>query len=1613
MPDHFIDRGSPIQGIEKTARDNRVPHNIPRKLENLSLPDQRLVRRAGYHPHGPKVDRQMLCKSTGSSAIGKFQTEEDWFQEVQKTPLSYALLRWHDDYQPKGTRDWTVEFGLRIGDKEHLVLDPFTRRVNTTGVTNYDQREPGVYVYDQTLIVNKGIDVNVGTPGSPGARQNLPDVPIGTTALAVGYSATKIFVTGSIVNLAAHANAGDYYPKAYTLAHAITTYTPGTLYHIGIVYDTSGRTLKFYVNGVLASTTSTFTLPANMGFPGEYDAINGKTTSLQRDIVLLNECTVRGGYSSATNVANGGFHNAPVFDHSYGHSGAANDHSMPWCLSPPRGTAMRDLRIWHQELSAAELLASKNSRESAVSVTNLKGQWALDDGGTICRQWDGVPGYGVGQRDITVHSSYPSYVAMVGGLHGLGLRFTDGQYMSISSHHSDKVYRNDWSHWLTGVFEHEPLPDASNTYTHLRSQGKNDFTVQVQIRPLSLQQELTKHNSNSDLLEHTNGGGTAARTDCKMGWGDNAVSAAVGSDRYMLTDGKSAPSDATPVGQYLGHIVGADRAGAVNGLANLQTNRGFDQTIWSVEGQSDYDGLTTDGYQHADGQRERKPVARGLIDPDGKVVFEVRKAYGISDTGNNNPVMLRLKSATTLSPHNTYVITFIQRAIYEYDSSDEIVISESCQFEIWIWNETGAGAKPTSPDSKYVFDAAWTGVTDAFKSCSMRHVSNYDIIVGASEVNSGWDHSISAPLDASGTPRTEGPWKVPQHSMSPWQDQPLFADIGYFRFWATSLNDGAIEGVSGVSLSKTDYNASLIFNLEIEEISGSKVKNKSRYPLFFELGYKGWGTPQGYLDRTADNAGTSMPHYKQEILPGAWMMEDCLGFIGLQDNTYDNKKNDAGDDSEDLYHSTSVNLLAPFQSTLTQAFGLLTAYSDSLYYDAAVDGTYVPVHLQGGGCLNEFVPGEIWRGTSIGDRTILTSRGGLPKVYNGKNLVYAGFKRWSGGIPIVENSPVSGSGGKAGDLVIGEWYGVRVVYFDEHDSIMQVSPVRVIQLTDETSHGKKTAAIRLANIPPHYDPRVTSIRIYRTYGQDTEDLARYVPVFPDSVGSLPNKFIRRFHLYKSDADLLPAPLDTSRTEFPQCQYSASYNGRLFLAGDPIIPDALYFSDAGNPESVDTVEKFRVIEEGSGDKITGLVSMYGSLYVIKVNSIWKVVDVGGNQFQMDRVAKVGAVSDRSIQFLTIPDTGRNAIFFWSQHGPYLYDGSTTQYIGRSIEEQDQAGETHAEYTWLDPKSCITLHDIRRREIIVIHRPKVLISGNRIRSESYSDAVVFNYRSRGWYRYKGLMGTVALSQSFTGGVYTGFFGNVEPSPEGAPTSAEYTSVPAEQPNRGETNVYHAFLGGAGGQLYKWAEGKLDGINSTEVTAGFANPLTLATYSASSKPYVITATITATTLINKSLSDCWLTIHNTTSNLFFTVKIVELRVSGTTATFYVKDVDMSLAAFAFTPAGGDKLYVSQAPVVAEFPWDPLAESPDGMMDDKKISQLITWHEAAWLYKTAKNYDDATVNSYKALTDASGEQKKTIINRSCEAIKLHLMSFALESRLDAYGYVVSTDRRSSMPKG
>lgn len=1599
MPEHFVDRGAPLQGIEKTARDNRVPYHIPRSMVNLSLPDQRVVRRPGFEAHGEKVHRQILCKSTGTATLGKTNEDEEWKSELHKTPLSYGLLRWHADYQPKSTRDWTVEFGLTLGDAETLVTDTFERRAKF-GTFNYVFREKGVYVYDQTVISNHFLH-NEGTTASPATDTSMTPgtsydaFPL--TALAVGFREDKLFVTGGIIVLQAHGTPGirgRYYVKAYTLDHTIASYIPGKEYHIGIVYDTTGRTLKFYVDGVLAvGSVNTYTLPANHGFPGEEDVVNGLVPGvwppLQRDIVLLNEGIVRGGYGSACHGDPLSGHNYQTYYHSYDGTGGLDDASMPWCLSPPRGTGMRDLRIWHQELTAAELLASKDSREPAIALTNLKGSWPLDDGGPICRIWQKTPRFEAtpsDPKDITLHHSYPGYVGHTELLHELGLRFADGQHMILSLASTDDIFNRDEAALVKRVFGHDSRGNGSGEERY-RVQGKHDFTVQVQIRPADKPQEINRSEDSEVQNELTNSAGIAERNKMQYAGYDTGSGHNNGAKNYWLTDGNRDPG---AVKTTMDIVTSADKAASVLDR-DRQSHRAFDQTIWSVEGTGGISDATS-----SDGQRDRKIVARGLISPDGHVVFELYKSMGTDGTDANPPVLIRLESVAQLSANNTYIVTFVQRVKPSIVSTK--LETNDFDIEIWIWDQTAAGAKPTAPNSKRSFDASWAGASTSWKTSSYRHNENYDIIIGASYVNSGYDYSISSPLDIATSP-TVGPWKVPQHFMSAWQDQVLFADVGYFRMWANALEQGQISEASAISIAKADYTPSLIFNLEIQEISGTRVTNKSRYPLWFDLGYKSWGEPQGYRDTTLDPASAAtngMKHYKASMVPGAWAFEDCLGWMAHVNHLYDNKQRVLPFGSSDIYASTQVKLLAPYQSTLTQAFGLLAGYNDSLRYDEAVNGSFINLHLHGGGLLNEFVPGEIWRGTSIGDRTILTSRGGVPKVFNGRNLTYAGFKKWTGGIISAESSPASNRyGGADGSILFDKWYGVRIVYFNSANSIEHVSPIVVLKLA-ANNHTNPTGAIRVSNIPAHYDSRVTSIRLYRTLGQFSEDLARFSPLFPGRKEVTVNMFTSFLHMTDADEELLPAPLNLNQTTFPQVQYSASYNGKLWLAGDPIVPDALYYSVSGNPETVDTFENRRIIEEGSGDKITGLVAAYGALFVFKVNSIWRVVDVGGNQFQIDKISPVGAVSDRSILFITIPDSGRNAIFFWSQHGPYLYDGSTTQYLGRSIEEQDQAGESLAEYAWLDPTTTLALHDVRRREIIVVYTPKHGVP--KVVSKDQSMAVVFNYRTRGWYRYKGMIGTVALSQSFTGGNYVGFY-DVDPN------------APAL---KGETNVYHAFLGGNGGQVYRWAEGQEDGISSAERDSGFSNPYTLIAFSSSGNPSTYTYTQGAGHLTSKSLSNLWLTVYRPSTLVFFTIKIVEVKVAVNTTdvTLYVAPKTLENESLPFTPTAGDKLYVAQVPAEIEFPWDTLAESADGLMDDKTVKELVTWANKQWLMKHGENYDDSTIGSYVALTTSAGKQQKDIVNQSCEAFKLFLASLELEARLDAFGYQVNIERRSGMPK-
>ena len=131
MTRKYLDRGGNIAGIEKTARDSRVPYSFPRSLVNVGLRDGRISRRNGLGKYsGFSVQGLQLGKHTAtiSENISTAPTTNFQHSAIFKTPLSYGLLKWHEDFQPVSTADFTVELVVTLGDLEELVSVPWHRK---------------------------------------------------------------------------------------------------------------------------------------------------------------------------------------------------------------------------------------------------------------------------------------------------------------------------------------------------------------------------------------------------------------------------------------------------------------------------------------------------------------------------------------------------------------------------------------------------------------------------------------------------------------------------------------------------------------------------------------------------------------------------------------------------------------------------------------------------------------------------------------------------------------------------------------------------------------------------------------------------------------------------------------------------------------------------------------------------------------------------------------------------------------------------------------------------------------------------------------------------------------------------------------------------------------------------------------------------------------------------------------------------------------------------------------------------------------------------------------------------------------------------------------------
>lgn len=1507
-----VERGVSVQGVNRTVRDSREAPGFLRDCKNIRLRDQKIERRPGYEQYYPVTDAikgQQLMKQTPVIELKSAQDplsgvgvgDEFQFGDFLRVPSSYGLIRWHDDFQPKTTRDWTVEFGLTLGEEEPIFPGRLSYNASYgSGATNRIalRNVSGNFIFDQTILANDltfydGVANRTLNPNTgPSA---VVDDAFAISALAIAYGTAQLEVTCTLIE------SGVYYPYEVKLSYGWGTYTPGDHYHVAVIHNSSGRTIKLFVDGV---ERGSYTYAAGRKFAGEEEDLNGRTEIRKRDIVLLNECTVRGSYSSNCKLAryspgNQKFHHYKGVNTEYGFT--APPGNIYW-FSPPRGTGMNNLRIWHEDRT--ESISNYMIVELPTPYpANLKGYWKLNDGsGTLFDK--------VGTKHGSVHSTYPQYVADDDLLHNIGIQFSDNQYL-IRSYQRDQ-YKGilDSHRVLIDTMQGENAPTVTGiAWSTLSGAAQisalNDFTIQIQFRtPYTFQQEMAYNNAYpAKLLSWPTG--TRNRPGDAGSTGGNEPTA------YALRDGS--------INTNLIHGWDGTSASPQDFLYHPD----MDQTLWSIEGS----GILEDSDANNYASRRRLPLARGLLDPDGHVIFEFF-ADGDDGSTTNQGRYLRLRSSSPLSEDTVKTITFKKTTVFNPAVGGSLQSEKG--FVLEILDETGASLGTMIKDP-----LASGGATDGDADCYSRavaHEADYDVIIGSSYVNDLHHRCISDPRNDTVTGKAGTPYPVAGRHRSGMQDACGFFRLGFFRMWSRSLEINELVQNATRSLKDRTDDTALLFNLEPENPTGRFVYNNAKYALAFELGYKSWGVPEpdgtGGITRFNTTTGEA-----DGFDSATWAGEDCLGYGPLPSGF-----------KRDGAVGAVCRGIGSYNAALTRNFGLTAVFDDMMLFDSLLQGSLSTRYVQRAGLLNEFIPSTRRFFSSLGDRTFITSKGAVPKSFNGSIVNELGFQEYRGPRMLATTSSSGGS------LIDNTWFGIRVVYYAEQYGIFHVSPRIVIRTPSGASNANR---IYVSNIPPHPDSRVSSIRIYVTTGEATRDLASNAPVrYLASYANLYHRSIQITDVTGIGTDAL----DSQVFPVPAAAYSVAALGRLWLAGDPTFPDTVYFSKSGNPEKFDTISD-QIVIEGNGDRINGLLAIFGSVFVFSPNAIHRIDEVAVGSFIPTKVSDIGPASDSSLAVISIASTGRTAIAFWSNFGPYLFDGVRLQNIGYPVRK----GHTRA-YDWLDPTSVVVLNDVNEEELIFFYKSKD--SAGSVAS-LYDSAVLYNYRNASW-KFDDCL---SINESFADTVSV----NAEnPEIEG---DADAESVPDL-----EGSMLLTLVGSRNGMLYKWGQGDYDGATPGQAATG-----TVLSYSSG------VITIDASIWTTDTLFGLWATVYDTDNGNYFCLPIISNTANTVT-------LDTSFAAVGFTPAAGHLVYPSRPVAYFETPWDVL----DSPVFEKTVNEIMFWISQDWRFKVSLDWADATSPEWTVVAADSGKRVRSHENFQCESIKLEMQSVELSSRVDQYAYQV-----------
>lgn len=294
-------------------------------------------------------------------------------------------------------------------------------------------------------------------------------------------------------------------------------------------------------------------------------------------------------------------------------------------------------------------------------------------------------------------------------------------------------------------------------------------------------------------------------------------------------------------------------------------------------------------------------------------------------------------------------------------------------------------------------------------------------------------------------------------------------------------------------------------------------------------------------------------------------------------------------------------------------------------------------------------------GTVVGDVNLIDENAlksirleaNTSNIINPMELYWDHFVSLDQGAPDPVNGP-SGSVFNANDV-----YTYRITFLKDDGTESNAGPVSA-SVTIQPASGSNTgsASIELSNIPISSDPGIIGRNIYRTVRNGNDWLyvdtiydnvtTTYSDKIPDTGLSVQNPPLEGFDI-----------LDNSPP--PNASIVKVWKRTVFMAGDPINPNLLYFSRDDLPDAFPLLNAFEFDEP-----ITGIFEASSNLIITTLNSYWRVFGDNPDYIVEKIVDGFGAVGPRAV--------GSARIVGWAGDfdGLRLYDSRDTVKITEVVQ-----------------------------------------------------------------------------------------------------------------------------------------------------------------------------------------------------------------------------------------------------------------------------------------------------------------------------------------------------------